>query len=99
MSTRQTADTAGAPEDETPPQASGKDLLPVLADPDPGPASASSAPTLLSRLRALPRPHPRRAWRRWKAAHPTPARVIGIAVTALALAVIVAALVMPNRLE
>lgn len=84
-STRQTNDPAEAP-DATEPDATE-------------PAKAEEKATLLTRLRALPRPHPRRAWRRWKAAHPRPAQVIGIAVTALALALVVAALVMPNRWE
>ncbi|WP_405661263.1 sulfatase-like hydrolase/transferase [Streptomyces sp. NBC_00079] len=84
-STRQTTETAGAPGDETAEREAGKELV--------------AAPSLLSRIRSLPRPHPRRAWRRWKAAHPVPAQVIGIVVTTGALALIVAALVMPNRLE
>ncbi|MFJ9536713.1 CDP-alcohol phosphatidyltransferase [Streptomyces sp. NPDC101225] len=94
-STRKTTDVAGAPEDAseaTTRREPGKEL--VLAA-----RTAPPAPTLLSRLRALPRPHPRRAWRRWKAAHPGPAQVIGIAATALALVLVVAALVMPNRWE
>ena len=83
-STRQTTETAGAPEDETAEREAGEELV---------------APSFLSRVRSLPRPHPRRAWRRWKASHPVPAQVIGIVVTLGALALIVAALVMPNRLE
>src|SRR4051812_6616409 len=68
-------------------------------EPEKTEAKPAEKPSPLSRLRALPRPHPRRAWRRWKAAHPKPAQVIGIVVTALALALVAAALVMPNRWE
>ncbi|MFF9620386.1 CDP-alcohol phosphatidyltransferase [Streptomyces griseosporeus] len=42
---------------------------------------------------------PLQAWRRWKGAHPRAVRVASVAVTVLAFALVLAALLMPNKSE
>jgi hypothetical protein len=42
---------------------------------------------------------PRQAWRRWRDAHPRAVRVASVAVTVLAFALVLAALLMPNKSE
>ncbi|MFI1535948.1 CDP-alcohol phosphatidyltransferase [Streptomyces anandii] len=66
---------------------------PRAEQPRPRPARA------LRTLRALRPRAVRRAWAGWKDGHPVPARVLSLAVTALALGLVVVALLLPNKQE
>jgi hypothetical protein len=73
------------------------DDVPAEADAVAASVAASPAPLPLRILRTLRPRTARRAWRGWQAAHPVPAQVISLAVTGLALALVVIALLMPNK--
>lgn len=113
--TRQSPDTAGAKGagTEAPPEAGGKPAAPAAdgkptapaAGGDPSPRALPRFPRLARTLRPLRalrilRPRTARwAFHHWADEHPAAARVLSLAVTALALLLVLVALLLPNKRE
>ncbi|MFE9168035.1 CDP-alcohol phosphatidyltransferase [Streptomyces kebangsaanensis] len=99
------ADAAPEPKADTTPEPEPAEPQPPKpkADAAPEPAEPTAAvpppPLPLRVLRALRPRAVRQGFRRWQGAHPAGARVLSLAVTVLALLLVVVALLLPNKWE